>query len=143
MALLSTWAQLEPSYLAQLCIYTGAIHREEIMHLSILFLKLRIFFKNSHFALFGFFGIYAKDTKFINVTHTHHTHRDINVHRHMHTQIQKPFFHFTLFGSFGMQYMLKILISHLAHHTCIQIHTDTCTHTETDILFTFYTFWLI
>ena len=56
----------------------------------------------------------------------------------MHTQIQKPFLHFTLFGSFDMQYMLKILISHLAHHTCIQIYTDTCTHTDTVILFTFY-----
>ena len=28
VALLSTWLKLEPSYLAQLCIYTGATHRE-------------------------------------------------------------------------------------------------------------------
>ena len=40
VALLSTWLNLEPSYLAQLCIYTGATYREEIMHLSIIFLKL-------------------------------------------------------------------------------------------------------
>ena len=46
VALLPTWLNLEPSYLAQLCIDTGATHREEIMHLSIIFLKLRIFLKN-------------------------------------------------------------------------------------------------
>ena len=40
VALLSTWLNLEPSYLAQLCINTGATYREEIMHLSIIFLKL-------------------------------------------------------------------------------------------------------
>ena len=40
MALLSTWLNLQPSYLPQLCIYIGATHREEIMHLSIVFLKL-------------------------------------------------------------------------------------------------------
>ena len=40
VALLSTWLNLEPSYLTQLCIYTGATYREEIMHLSIIFLKL-------------------------------------------------------------------------------------------------------
>ena len=44
LALLSTWLNLEPSYLAQLCTYTGATHREEIIHLSIIFLKLWIFF---------------------------------------------------------------------------------------------------
>ena len=40
VALLSTWLNLEPSYLAQLCINTGATHREEIIYLSIIFLKL-------------------------------------------------------------------------------------------------------
>ena len=40
VALLSMWLNLEPSYLAQLCTYTGATHREEIMNLSIIFLKL-------------------------------------------------------------------------------------------------------
>ena len=43
LGLLSTWLNLEPSYLAQLCTYTGATHREEIIHLSIIFLKLWIF----------------------------------------------------------------------------------------------------
>ena len=52
LALLSTRLNLEPSYLVQLCTYTRAIHREEIIHLSIIFLKLRIFKKNSHFTLF-------------------------------------------------------------------------------------------
>ena len=39
LALLSTWLSLEPSYLVQLYIYTGATHREKNMHLSIIFLK--------------------------------------------------------------------------------------------------------
>ena len=37
VALLCAWLSLEPSYLAQLCIYTGATHREEIRLLSIIF----------------------------------------------------------------------------------------------------------
>ena len=45
VAPLSIWLNLEPSYLAQLCTYTGATHGEEIMQLSIIFLKLRIFRK--------------------------------------------------------------------------------------------------
>ena len=40
VALLSTWLNLEPSYLAQLCIYAGATYRVEIIHLSIIFVKL-------------------------------------------------------------------------------------------------------
>ena len=40
VALLSTWLNLEPSYLAQLCIDTGVTHREESMYLSTIFLKL-------------------------------------------------------------------------------------------------------
>ena len=43
VALLSTWLNIEPSYLAQLCINTGATHREEIMYLLIIYLKLWIF----------------------------------------------------------------------------------------------------
>ena len=40
VALLATWLNLEPSYLAQLCTYTGATCKGEIMPLSIIFLKL-------------------------------------------------------------------------------------------------------
>ena len=47
-------------------------------------LKVKNFEENSHFALFSSFGLYAKDTKFINGTHT--THRNIDTHRHMHRQ---------------------------------------------------------
>ena len=43
VVLQSMWLNLEPSYLAQLCTYTGATYREEIMNLSIIFLKLWIF----------------------------------------------------------------------------------------------------
>ena len=35
VAFLSTWLNLEPSYLAWLCINTVATHREEVMHLLI------------------------------------------------------------------------------------------------------------
>ena len=45
VALLTTWLNLEPLYLAELCTYTGATHRKEIIHLSIIFLKLWIFEK--------------------------------------------------------------------------------------------------
>ena len=38
VALMSTWLNLEPSYLAQLCINAGATHREGIIHLSIIYL---------------------------------------------------------------------------------------------------------
>ena len=44
---LSTWFNLKPLYLAQLCICTGASHKEEIKHLLIIFLKLWIW-KKSH-----------------------------------------------------------------------------------------------
>ena len=51
VALLTTWLKLESSYLAQLCIYTGATHTQEIMQLWTIFLKLLIFWKIhiSHF----------------------------------------------------------------------------------------------
>ena len=45
VALLSTWLNIESSYLAQLCTYTGATHSAKIMPLSIIFLKLQIFLK--------------------------------------------------------------------------------------------------
>ena len=53
VALQSMWLNLEPSYLAQLCTYTGATYREEIMNLSIIFLKWR-FFKKFTFYTFWF-----------------------------------------------------------------------------------------
>ena len=89
VALLSTWLNLGPSYLAQLCIYTGATYRGEIIDLSIIFVKLWIFKK---FYILHFLAHLA--------------------------------------------YMWKILIVHLVHHTHIylQIHTDTCRHTDMDML---------
>ena len=124
MALLSTWLNLEPSYLAQLCTYTGVTYREEILHLSLIFSKLRIFKKNSHFALLAPLA-YMPDNKFINHTHTH-THTEIQIHRHMHIvthrQIQISFLHFTLFGSFGI---------HAYHrHTHAQTLRHAHTHTH-------------
>ena len=47
VALLTTWLSLELSYLAQLCIYTGATHTQVIMQLWTIFLKLELF-KNVH-----------------------------------------------------------------------------------------------
>ena len=47
--------------------------------------KVMNFKTNSHFALFGSFGKYANYTKFINA---HNTHRNTNIHRHMHTHKQ-------------------------------------------------------
>ena len=44
VALLSTWLNVQPLYLTQLCINSGATHRKEIMHLSIIFLKLNFTF---------------------------------------------------------------------------------------------------
>ena len=45
MALLTTWLDLQPSYLAQICTYTGATYTQE-MQLWTIFLKLLIFWKN-------------------------------------------------------------------------------------------------
>ena len=90
------------------------------------------FFFNSHFALYGLFGIHAKDTKFINGTHTH-THRDINVHRHMHTQIQIPFLHFTLFGSFGI-YAKDTNFTFGTPHTHTYRYTQTHAHIHVPFL---------
>ena len=120
LALLSIWLNLEPSYLAQLCTYTEATHKEEIIHLSIIFLKLWIF---KIFCTFWLIGKHAKDTKFISgIPHTDTgTYTDTGTHRqlpflhftylifgtphthkytqtHAHTQTQIPFLHFALFG---------------------------------------------
>ena len=60
VALLSTWLNLEPSYLAQLCIDIGATHREEIMHLSIIFLKLWLFKKIHILHILAYLGYMPK-----------------------------------------------------------------------------------
>ena len=61
----------------------------------------------------------------------------------MHTQVQIPFLHFTLFGSFGM-HAKDTNFTFGTPHTHIQVHTkDSCTHTDTGTIFTFCTFWLI
>ena len=115
LALLSTWLNLEPSYLAQLCTYTGATHREEIIHLSIIFLKLWIF-KKFTFYTFWLIGKHAKDTKLISgIPHTDTcTYTDTGTHR------QILFLHFTnlIFGT---------------RHT--HKYTQTHAHTETQIPF--------
>ena len=71
------------------------------------------------FCTFLLIGKHAKDTKFISgIPHTDTgTYTDTGTHR------QIPFLHFTnlIFGN--------------TTHT--QIHRDTCTHTDTDTIFTF------
>ena len=64
LALLSTWLNLEPSYLAQLCTYTGATYGEEIIDLSVIFFELWIF-KNFH--ILHFFGSLAKMPKIVSL----------------------------------------------------------------------------
>ena len=64
LALLSTWLNLEPLYLAQLCIYTGATYGKEIIYLSIIFLELRIFKK---FYILHLFGSLAKMPKILSL----------------------------------------------------------------------------
>ena len=121
MALLSTWLNLEPSYLAQLCTYTGGTHREEIMHLSLILSKLQIFKKYSHFALLAHLA-YIPDTKFINDTHIQ-KYRYTQTHAHRHTQTDTDII-FTFYTFW------------LIWHTCIPqtytcTDTQTCTHTHT------------
>ena len=60
VALLSIWLSLEPLYLAQLCIYTGATYKEKNYASAIKFLKLWIFKKN--YILHFLAHIHAKDT---------------------------------------------------------------------------------
>ena len=86
LALLSTWLNSEPLFLAQLCTYTGATYREEIIHLLIIFLKLWIF-KKFKFCTFWLIGKHAKDTKFISgIPHT-----DTCTCTDMHTQTDTNF----------------------------------------------------
>ena len=47
LPLLPVWLSLEPSYMAQLSIYTGVTYAGEITQLWPLFLKIQIF-KKSH-----------------------------------------------------------------------------------------------
>ena len=128
MALLSTLLNLEPSYLTQLCIYTGATYREEIMHLFNNILKVMNFLKNSHFALFVSFDIHAKNTNFtFGIPHTH-------IYRYTHRHIQIPFFTFCTFWL--IWYTCQNIFGILQTYTC----TDTQTyvqrhwHTDTDTL---------
>ena len=83
VGLLSTWLNLEPSYLAQSCIYTGATYRGEIMHLSIIFVKLWIFKK---FHILHFLAHLAYMWKILIFTFgTPRTHMYTDTHRHMQT----------------------------------------------------------
>ena len=72
----------------------------------------------------------------LNMAHTPHTQRNIDAHRHMHTQIHTdihiPFLHFTLFGSFGIHAKdTKFIFSIPQTYTCTD--TQTCTHMDTDM----------
>ena len=49
VALLTTWLNIESSYLAQLCIYTGATHTHRNYAAVDNILKIINFLKNSHF----------------------------------------------------------------------------------------------
>ena len=83
VALLYTWLNLEPSYMAQLCIYTGDTYRGEIMHLSIIFVKLWIF---KIFHILHFLAHLAYMWKVLILHLVHHTHTlYTDTHRHMQT----------------------------------------------------------
>ena len=60
------------------------------------------------------------------MAHTPHTQRNIIIHRHMHTQIQIPFLHFTPFGSFGIHAKDANFTFGTPHR-----HTDTHRHMHT------------
>ena len=67
----------------------------------------------------------------------YHTHTQTHAHRDTHRQIQIPFLHFTLFGSFGIHAKDTDYIFGIQQtSTCIDIQT--CTHIDkhtcTDIL---------
>ena len=132
LALLSTWLNLESSYLAQLCTYTGATHTEEIIYLSIILLKLWIF-KKFTFYTFWLIGKHAKDTKFISGTpHTDTciytdtcTHRQIPIlhltnlifgtpHTHKYTQTHAHTGDRYIFGSFGNEPMQSWFVHHVS-----------------------------
>ena len=155
MALLSTWLNLEPSYLAQLCIYTGATLREEIMHPTSNILEIMNFWRKIHILhLLRSFDIYAKDTKFINGT----SYTDTCTQRHTQTDTDTflTFYTFCLIWHTCQRYKFYIwhtrdlrmhrhsdMHTHRHMHmyrdidTQIQIHKDTCmfvyTHTHTDM----------
>ena len=79
-------------------------------------LKVMDFFKNSHFALFSSFDIYAKDTKFINGTS----------YRHMHTETDTDRYRYSLYILHflaHLAYMPKIQILYLAYHRLTHAQT--------------------
>ena len=126
MALLSTWLNLEPSYLTQLCIYTGATYREEIMHLSIIFLKLWIFLK---IHILHFLSHLTYMPKILILHLAYHTHTYTDTHRH----IQIPF-HILHFLA-HLVYMPNIFgIPQTYTCTDTQTYVQRHWHTDTDTL---------
>ena len=114
LVLLSTWLNLDPSYLAQLRTYTGATHREEIIHLSIIFLKLWIF-KKIHILHF----LTHWQTCQRHLVYKWHT-----THRHMHTHRHR--YHFWLIGLKNQWcYLIKkqvCLWTHFRQSKCSTTH---------------------
>ena len=92
-------------------------------------LKVTNFLKNSRFTLFG---IHAKDTNFTFGTPYTHMYTDTHRHAYIQTQMQIPFSHFVLFGSF----------LHIHRHSD-RVSTETLTHryryTETQACLYTYT----
>ena len=139
---------LEPSYFTQLCIYTGATYREEIMHLSIIFLKLWIFLK---IHILHFLSHLTYMPKILILHLAYHTHTYTDTHRH----IQIPFSHFALFDSFGIHakyiwhttdlHMQILRYMYRDIDTQIQIHWDTCKFVNTYMFVYIYkhTHWCV
>ena len=125
VALLSTWLNLEPSYLVVIQSYWGYPQRKNYASVyNILSYKcLRKF----TFCTFSSFGIHAKDTKFINATHT--TQRNIDTHRHMHTQTDKDtistFYTFCL-----IWHICQIYKFYIWHATDLHMHRHSDMHTH-------------
>ena len=94
VALLSTWLNLEHPYLTVMHRYWGYPQGRNYASIDNI-LKVMNFFKISHFALFGLFDIYAKDTKFINGTHTTHTEKYKYTQTHEHTDTDTIFTFYT------------------------------------------------
>ena len=123
--------------MAQICIYTGAIHRKKITYFSIIFLKLQIF-KKIHILHFLAHLAYMSNILRLLMAHTPHTERNIDTHRHMHTKTHtdRYIYHFTFytFGSFGIHAKDTVYIWHttdLHMHRHSDMHTHGHTHTET------------
>ena len=116
VALLSIWLSLEPSCLAQLCTYTWATHREEIVCLSIIFLKLQFFLKK--FTFYTFWLIWQTCQRY-KVYKCHTTHTEIQIRTDTCTQRHRYRYHFYIF----------------AHHryTHAQIHRHMYTHRHTHV----------